>query len=1084
MRGTKRPHETPWWRLPECTGMNRLPGRSLLLPLEREVVSLNGEWMFRLYGSPDAVAEDALQPAYREKGMQPVRVPGDWSSSGILKPNYLRSRPPFVNNRDVGEISPPDLPEDNPTGLYRRSFTLSSYRSGRRYVLHMAGVESAAAVYVNGSLVGYGKDSSTPIEFDISSYAKKGDNQISVVVPRYCDGSYLESSDRWWFGGIYREVFVYSTAAVHISDVRVTALPAADLSSCTYGVVVDVGFPDNFEAGYTVESRLLDSHGTEVRDAALQGEIKKFSGRIELAAHLQNIDLWSAETPTLYTAELSLKTPGGEALDTVRVTVGFRRIAIENGLLLLNGKPLMLHGVNRDEHDRNSGRALSRSAMEHEVALMKRLSINAVRTTHRPQDPYWYELCDRYGIYVVDEPSLAAGAFGERFSENTRWSSQILERSMRTVLRDKNHPSVIVWSLGAASGSGPNHQAAAAWIRSYDYSRPLMYEGDSLQATARGAAQDSTTLPLATTTTTSATPIGDFISPIHPSIEELQLLVELSSTLQQPVVAAEFSGALGNSNGSLHEYYQLFYKHQSLQGGFITGWMDRALNGRPGSDSVVTRASTASAETNTARAVPTYGGDFGDQPHDGNFCINGIISSELKAKPSALEFAHLARCFEIELSNKREQTFRVTNRRSFRDLSDIQFTWELCGDGRHLQQDRLARLHTAPGESELVRIGFDTSEAASYEEILLTIRAHSTVDLHVGESGLVPAGSEIASEQFLIRAARGASPESSRNAGALSLKQDDRRIWIRNDRLRVTFQKEPGIISSVFWDEQDILLHGPKMQLYRPETDNDRFAVAPRGESPLGSHPGNLHYRSPDMVAEDPEVDELEDGSIRVRIHHYVRGVSEERAVEHHHEYLVHPSGDIYSRHLFIIGEENPAPLRVGVRCELKAGYNQVSWYGRGPHENYPDRNSSAHIGLYMSKPHELATPYIRPQENGARTDVLWAAIEEPGKSGLLFHMPDLSVWSALPFRPEEIDRAEHDYELQPREETVVLVDCAHAGLGTGAVGPATREAYRTSAGRYRCQLRLRPYRTGEEDPALLARQTRENRWSRDFNWE
>ncbi len=1072
MRGAKRPHETPWWRLPECTGMNRLPGRSLLLPVEEEPVSLNGDWMFRLYDSPDAIPEDALQPAYREKGMQRVSVPGDWSSSGVLKPNYLRSRPPFVHNADAGDISPPDLPDNNPTGLYRRSFTLASYRRGRRYVLHLAGVESAAAVYVNGSLAGYGKDSSTPLEFDISSYVSKGENQLSVVVPRYCDGSYLESSDRWWFGGIYREVFVYSTPAVHISDVRVTALPAKDLSSCEYGLAIDVGFPGNFEAGYTIESRLLDSDGIELRDATLQGAVEVSSGRLKLATQLRNIDLWSAENPTLYTAELNLKTPAGEALCTVRIPVGFRRIAIEQGRLLLNGKPLMLHGVNRDEHDRNSGRTLSRSTMEHEIALMKRLSINAVRTTHRPQDPYWYELCDRYGIYVIAEPGLAAGAFGERFSESTRWSSQILDRTIHTVLRDKNHPSVIVWSLGAASGTGPNHQAAAAWIRSYDSSRPLMYEGDS-QQNSTGAEEQG-----------SASPIGDFITPSHPSIEELQQLLGTDAALQRPVIAAAYSGAMGNSNGSLDEFYQLFNRHDSLQGGFITGWMDRALTGRPGSGRVVTRASMQGPEAHTAASVPAYGGDFGDQPHDGNFCINGIISSDLTPKPAALELAHLARCFDIEFSNKREQVFRVTNRRSFRDLSDIQFSWQLLGDGRQLQQGRLERLHTAPGESDSVKIEFDTAEAAAYEEVLLTVRAHTTSDLHVGESGLVPGGTEIASEQFPVRAARGASPVSGRNAGALSLKQDEHRIWIRNDRLRVTFQKEPGIISSVFWDEQDILLHGPKMQLYRPPTDNDQFGTESHAETQPPSQGNKIDYRSPEMVADRPELDELDDGSIRVRIHHYLPGLPPERALEHHHEYLVHTSGDIYSRHLFIIGEENPAPLRVGVRCELKTGYNQVSWYGRGPHENYPDRKSSAHIGLYKSKPQELATPYIRPQENGARTDVLWAAIEEPGKSGLLLHMPDLSVWSALPFRPEDIDRADHHYELQPREETVVIVDCAHAGVGTGALSPATREAYRTSTGRYRCELRMRPYRTGEEDPALLARQTRENRWSRDFNWD
>lgn len=1051
--------------------MNRLPGRSLLLPVEEEPVTLNGDWMFRLYESPDSIPEEALQNAYREKGMQKVSVPSDWSTSGILKPNYLRSRPPFVSTANGGDISPPDLPDQNPTGLFRRRFSLHSFQRRRRYVLHLAGVESAAAVYVNGSLAGYGKDSSTPMEFDVTSYVTKGENQLSVVVPRYCDGSYLECSDRWWFGGIYRDVFLYSTSAVYISDVQLTALPSDDLSACTYGLSVTVGFPGSFEPGYRIETHLLDRSGSELEAAALQGSVEQSSGRVKLSAMLHNIELWSAEHPTLYTAELSLRTPTGEKLDTVRIPVGFRRVEIKQGLLRLNGKPLMLHGVTRDEHDRNSGRTVSRAAMEQEIALMKRLSINAVRTTHRPQDPYWYELCDRYGIYVVDEPAIAAGVFGERFSEDARWSSQILERTMRTVLRDKNHPSVIVWSLGAASGNGPNHQAAVAWVRSYDSGRPVMYEGDS-HIDSSDATQQRTNW------------IGDFVSPSKPCIEDLQQLAALAASLQRPVLLPAFSGSMGNSNGSLHEYYKLFHKNQSLQGGFVTAWLDRALTGRPGSGRSVSRTSAKVNENTTTSTVLTYGGDFGDQPHDSNFCINGIIAADLTPKPAAFELAHLARGFEIEFSNKREQSFDIVNTRSFRDLSDIQFCWDLYGDGRHLQHGRLDRLHTAPGSSDSVKIEFDAAEAAPYEEVLLTVRAQTGAELRVGEAGLVPSGTEIAAEQFLIRSARGSSPDAGRNAGALSVKQDERRIWIRNDRLRVTFQKEPGIISSVFWDEQDILLHGPKLQLYRPPTDNDRFGPKATAESYQGSPKDAVSYHSPEMVADTPELNELDDGSIRVRLYHYLPGVPVQNAVEHHHEYLIHTSGDIYSRHVFVIGEDNPAPLRVGVRCELKAGYDHVLWYGRGPHENYPDRKSSAHIGLYESNPQKLYTPYIRPQENGARTDVLWGAVEEPGKSGLLFHMPKLATWSALPFRPEDIARAEHDYELNPRDETVVILDCAHSGVGTGAAGPETREAYRTSTGRYQSELRMRPYRTGEEAPALLARQVRKNHWSRDFNWE
>jgi beta-galactosidase len=823
------------WERPELTSRGRVPPSATL---RRPGVSLNGRWDFQLLPHPEAALGEWSQ----------IEVPGLWTMQGFAPPAYTNVQMPF-------DDKPPNVPEDNPTGIFRRRFPRPP---GERIVLHFGGSEGALFVELNGEPVGIHKDARTPAEFDVT-HLLEDDNELICAVLQWSDASFVEDQDQWWHGGLPRDVFLYATPREYIADVF--ARGHAD---------------GRFEVDAPGEVRLVRD-GRTVLDGP---------GR------LANPALWSAETPELYELVVRL----GD--DEVSCQVGFRTVEIAGRRLLLNGKPLRICGVNRHDHDDRRGRAVTRELMEADMRLMKAFNVNAVRCSHYPNDPYWLDLCDRHGLYVVDEANIEAHAYYDDLCNDPRYADAFMERVQNMVERDKNHPSVILWSLGNESGYGPNHDAAADWLRARDPTRPLHYEGAINRDWSGGH---------------RAT---DVVCPMYPDVDSIEAFAEFSDD-PRPLILCEFSHAMGNSNGGLADYYAAFDRHDALQGGFVWEWIDHGIK---------------------VGDHWAYGGDFGEQRHDANFCADGLVWPDRTPHPAMYELKYLAA--PLELEHLGEGRFRIHNRNLFTGLDHLHGEWE----GGELPTS---------GEFRL-----DVGE-----------REHVTMRFYDGDH-------EVAWRQFELR------PPS-------------------------TPEVRPGEGTELV----DVL-DGPHLQLWRAPTDNDGLPLYPgRTVGPL------KRWLSLDLdVPHRQEVTPLEGG------------------------------GWLYEHEV-----EVPADLpRIGVTFTLAPGLERLEYEGRGPWENYPDRQASAVVGRWTSTVSDEYVPYIAPQEHGHHGDARWIRLTREDGTGIEVRgMPTIG-FSVSHFTTQDLTDARHTSDLKPRPEVFLNLDHAQRGLGTASCGPDTSPRYRLSAGTYR----------------------------------
>ncbi|MFI5356157.1 MAG: glycoside hydrolase family 2 TIM barrel-domain containing protein, partial [Opitutales bacterium] len=667
------------WQSPETLSFNRLPARATLYPYPTAALarrgdrtaspwwrSLDGEWDFRLVGRPEEVPADFVNPDFPTPagtGWSKLPVPSNWTMHGHDRPHYTNVIMPFPEQ-------PPQVPAANPTGLYRRTFTVPADWQGRRTILHIGGAESVLYVWVDGQAVGLAKDTRLPSEFDLTPLVQAGaTHTLAAVVVKWSDASFVEDQDQWWMGGIHREVYLYSQAGHHLADVFVRGDLADTLRLGSLHLDVRLGAPDEWGLGCKVRVQLHDPAGRAVwRRPHVQafpkenpwGQARK---RLTATVPVLRPRLWSAEAPQLYTVVVTLSGPDGREIEHTSSRIGFRRVVTRARQLLINGQPVRITGVNRHDHDDRRGKAVTRAGMRQDAIVMKQHNINAVRTSHYPNDPHWYELCDELGLYVFDEADVEAHAHYHELSHDTRYGPAFLDRAMRMVERDKNHPSIVVWSLGNESGYGPHHDAMAAWIRHRDPSRPIHYEGAITFDWARGHAA------------------SDLVCPMYPQIEKLVAWVtDPKNTDRRPVILCEFSHAMGNSNGSLGDYFDAFDRHAGLQGGFIWEWVDHGLKRRDVQ----------------GREYWAYGGDFGDEPSDRNFVCDGLVWPDRKPHPGLLEYKHLAQPVRVEAADARRGRFRIRNRRWFAGLRDLRGTWTVLVDGEEAATGRLPALNIAP----------------------------------------------------------------------------------------------------------------------------------------------------------------------------------------------------------------------------------------------------------------------------------------------------------------------------------------------------------------------------------------------------
>lgn len=1044
----------PWWETPELCEVGRLPGRSPLVPYptaagarrgERERSpwwhSLDGDWRFRMLDRPEAVSSKMVAPETNDHQWAKIPVPSNWTQHGYSRPIYTNVSMPFEN-------TPPRVPKDNPTGVYRRSFEVPEAWAGRRVVLHFGAAESVLYVWVNGVFVGMSKDSRLPSEFDVSSQVRTGANQLAAVVVRWSDASYIEDQDQWWLGGLFREVFLYTQDTAYIEDLF--AHPELQVDSVTgrLSIRVKVNFCKPPLRDIRVKAMLHDPAGQPILDEPWEGRVTPdyaaHNNQVYLEGNVGPVAAWSSESPSLYTLAVALHDTNSRgnvrkhAVEHVACRLGFRRVEVRNRELLINGKPVMIRGVNRHEHDDVRGKALTLEGMRDDIFLMKKHSFNAVRNAHYPHDPRWYELCDTYGLYVIDEANLESHDNYSTLCRDPRWRPAFLDRVQNMVRRTKNHACVFLWSLGNESGYGENHDAAADWIRTFDPSRPLHYEGAVRGGWTQG---DNAKYAVGRRAT-------DIVCPMYPEIAEI-VAWSKRKTDDRPMILCEYQHAMGNSNGCLAEYWKAFKTYEGLQGGFIWEWVDHGL-----------KQTTADGE-----AYWAYGGDFGERIHDAEFVCDGLVAPDRTLHPALAECHRVMQPIDFS-ADPSLSWVTITNRRDFTDLSDLVFKWIIEVDGRRWDDgvlpDSLGRL--GPGEESDVPIEA-RREFPAVGEVLLTVRAEMRRATPWCSKGHVFAWSQMPLKTK--RSSRCVS-RRKRSGNPIEARETKQRITLASahaESVQLAVDKKAGARVRIKRGQHEVWTHGPTLNLWRGPTSNDGVKGKPEQWSadwkPLGrwcnAGLNNLRLE----VTETPRVVSHRDGGASLELLHRWVCISREdktHRVNHRHAYRLLPDGTLRVSNEITVDVTLPDLPRVGVILMLPKGFERLCWYGRGPGESYPDRKLGAPIGLYTSCVAEQYVPYILPQEHGLKTDTRWFALrdDEVGQVQFEAEKPSKFSFSASHFTPDDLTRAYHTYNLRPHSDVIVCLDAAHRGLGTASCGPDTLPKYRVKPGLYRLDFRVR----------------------------
>ncbi len=928
---------------------------------------LNGVWSLRLFDDADAVPAGVVGAAVdvTTSAWKRVAVPGNWTmqDTGDL-PHYTNVQMPFPG-------PPPRLPDHNPTGVYRRTFQVpAGWLRDRRVIVHIGGAESVHTVFVNGAFAGYGTDSRLASEYDITRFVVAGANTIAVVVSRYSAQSYVEDQDQWWMAGLHREVYIESRPLVRLDNLRCDADLDVESGTGHLKVTSTVRFEIQPTKGWTVRMSLETLGGRRVGKPVVATVPHAFERPYVFTGHdavasfeVQRVAAWSAEHPSRYRVVAELVDPVGAVAEVHAQMVGFRHVEVRHRQVLVNGQPIWFFGVNRHDHHPIRGKAVTVDDMRADLLVMKQHNVNAVRTSHYPNDPRFLDLCDELGMYVVDECNIESHAYNTSLCNDDRYLATWLARGSRMVRRDVNHPSIIMWSLGNESGYGTNHDALAGWIRRHDPSRLLHYEG----AIFHDGWADGGRLA------------SDVVCPMYAPIAAVEAYGR-DNLGDRPLILCEYSHAMGNSNGSLADYWSVITSTPGLQGGFLWEWKDHGL-----------------VQRNPAGGTRfAYGGLFGDMPNDCNFVADGLVSADLVPHPAMREVLWVHRPVTVTAGAK-PRTVTVTNRQSFSDLGALRGEWELRVDGDLVDRGELSGLDIGPHQSRSIPV--PCAPPATPGVVHLTVRWTTR-----RATPWAPAGHLVSWDQVELRAGK----------------------RLKRPKLR---GHRDGPLTAV-----ERLLETPiTPNLWRAATDNDGFKLMPElaarirvGGSALG--------RWQDAGVDVRPADEL---------------------VTHTVERIVESETCVVFRHVVDVPDELADLPRVGVIFALPAGFEHLRWFGRGPHENYPDRQSSAMLSTFESTVD--VSPYLVPQEFGLRTDCRWFEFSDGrGRTVRVDVLGDAPMHcSATHHTPADLFAATHDSELRARRQLVVCLDVAHRGLGTASCGPDVLPEYRIGSGRFEFSYRL-----------------------------
>jgi beta-galactosidase len=1015
----------PDWENPAVVGRNKETPHATLMPFpDRETAldgdstsspwfqSLNGAWKFRWSPNPAGRPAEFFRSDFDVSSWDEIPVPSNWQLHGYGYPIYTNIRYAW------GEPDPPRVPRFfNPVGSYRREFTFPEEWNDRQVFVHFAGVDSAFYLWINGRKVGYSQGSRTPAEFNITGFLQTGTNVLAAEVYRYSDGSYLECQDFWRISGIFRDVFLYSVADLDIRDFEARGGLDEDYRDGELTLTVWVRNFGESSQRVSIEADLLGAEGVPVMEA-LSSRTSVGGGDesvVALEATVSNPHKWSAEQPNLYTLVLTLRDSEDSVVEVLTSRVGFRTSEIQDGQLLVNGVPILIKGVNRHEHDPMTGHFVDTESMIRDILLMKRFNINAVRTSHYPNTPEWYELTDRYGLYVIDEANIESHGIGydwdKTLGNKPEWLESHMDRTVRMVERDKNHPSIIIWSLGNEGGDGVNFEATSRWIHDRDPSRPVHYERAEERAHT------------------------DIFAPMYARIEQIVEYAE--NHTDRPLILCEYSHAMGNSNGNIKDYWDAIYGHRQLQGGFVWDWVDQGLleevPGRPG-------------ETYFA-----YGGDF-EPPgvyHDDNFLMNGLVSPDRTPHPALYEVKKVYQYIRTTAVDLEKGQVEIENLYDFDSLDFVTASWSVTADGRKLAEGELPDLAIGPDERQIATIPYPEIAAEPGVEYWLNLSFRLAEPTTWAE-----AGHEVAWEQFKLPFASPATEEDTSEMPELTVEETSAEVLVSGVDFSVRFERETGTLGSFRYRDVELLRTGPRPHFWRAWTDNDRGNGMPERCAPWRAASSN-------WVIDGPEVERIGPAEVRIRVPGSLPDVGSSIEIV----YTITGDGEVVVESSFEPGAPDlPELPRFGMQMTMADDFEFISWYGRGPHESYWDRRAGAAVGVYSGTVEEQYFEYSEPQETGNKTDVRWVSLTRPDGFGLqAVGLEPLSV-SALRYTTEDMEKAKHRYEMERRDFVTLNIDYKQTGVGgDDSWGARTHPRYTLDARPYRYAFRLRPVGAGRE---------------------
>lgn len=1055
------------WENHHVLQINREPARAAFTPFHAQKgdcsICLDGTWKFRWTPVPDERIVEFYQTDFNDKDWVGFPVPANWEVNGYGTPIYVSAGYPFKIDppRVMGEpkVDYTTYKERNPVGQYRRSFQLpAGWEARGQTFLRFEGVMSAFYVWINGERVGYSQGSMEPSEFNITNYLHAGENQIALEVYRYSDGSYLEDQDFWRFGGIHRSIHLLHTPDIRIRDYAVRTLPVST-DYQDFILQIDPQFSvyrGMTGKGTTLQGVLKDASGREI--ATLKGDVEDIldlehkAGRMNewypqrgprklgrMSATIKSPKRWTAETPYLYKLHLTLLTAEGEVIEQVEQSVGFRSVEIRNGQLLVNGAPVRFRGVNRHEHDPRTARVMSEERMLQDILLMKQANINAVRTSHYPNVSRWYELCDSLGLYVMDEADIEEHGLRGTLASTPDWHAAFLDRAVRMAERDKNHPSIVMWSMGNESGYGPNFAAISAWLHDFDPTRPVHYEG----AQGAGGEPDPKTVDVISRFYTRVK--QEYLNPGIAEGEDKERaenarwerLLEIAERTNdnRPVMTSEYAHSMGNALGNFKEYWDEIYSNPRMLGGFIWDWVDQGIY----------------KTLPDGRIMVAYGGDFGDKPNLKAFCFNGLLMSDRETTPKYWEVKKVYSPVELRVESG---GLRVTNRNHHTDLSQYRCLWTLSIDGKQKDQGEITLPEVAPGESEMIPL--PVSIAGKKASAKATSDLRFTISFILKRDALwAKAGHEVAWEQFCIQ--EGALLSSKlENRGRLKVRADEEHLSISGSGFSIQWEKNAtGSLTSLTYHGKEVLAHPadfplqPVTQAFRAPTDNDKSFGNWLAKD------WSLHQMDNPRISLDSFKHEVrEDGAVIVRVQ--TRNRYKEGMIVTKFLYTILSDGTIDLKTTFQPQGILPELPRLGIAFCLSSDYNTFIWQGRGPQDNYPDRKTSAAVGLWKGPVADQYVHYPRPQDSGNKEEVRRLMLtDRHGKGIRVDAVEDVFSASALHYTAQDLYKETHDCNLKPRPEVILSLDAAVLGLGNSSCGPGVLKKYAIDKKEHTLHIRI-----------------------------